>query len=304
MGLMTGLDGTLAAASVVALHCSLGSGRQWTKLAAGLGGDRFMAPDISGYGVAACGRDWPRTLDGEIARLEPWLAKADGPIHLIGHSYGGAIAFRLATASPYAQHVRSLTLIEPVLPTLLRDTPADARLYDRFARIAQVVSKDIVDGAVLEAVEAFTAFWAGSGPREQFSPSGRLRMIEQADKLPCDFNAALDLAGVAEAARALKVPTLLMSGGLSPYVTQRIVAKLAALIDDAELRHLPAAGHMLPVTHADRVNPEILRHIWRAQKLANLELAKLELTADAGPADAAQPAGSARRHLVFRRSLG
>ena len=298
---MTGLDGTLAAASVVALHCSLGSGRQWTKLAAGLGGDRFMAPDISGYGVAACGRDWPRTLDGEIARLEPWLAKADGPIHLIGHSYGGAIAFRLATASPYAQHVRSLTLIEPVLPTLLRDTPADARLYDRFARIAQVVSKDIVDGAVLEAVEAFTAFWAGSGPREQFSPSGRLRMIEQADKLPCDFNAALDLAGVAEAARALKVPTLLMSGGLSPYVTQRIVAKLAALIDDAELRHLPAAGHMLPVTHADRVNPEILRHIWRAQKLANLELAKLELTAAAGPADAAQPAGSARRHLVFRR---
>ncbi|MCA6104996.1 alpha/beta fold hydrolase [Bradyrhizobium australafricanum] len=331
---MTGLDGTHAAASVVALHCSLGSGRQWTKLAAALGGDRFMAPDISGYGVAACGRDWPRTLDGEIARLEPWLAKADGPIHLIGHSYGGTIAFRLATASPYAQHVRSLTLIEPVLPALLRDgssrksvlfehdlvgkplhtfpdhavrdTPADARLYDRFARIAQIVSRDIVDGAVMEAVEAFTAFWAGSGPREQFSPSGRLRMIEQADKLPCDFAAALDLDGVTEAARGLKVPTLLMSGGLSPYVTQRIVAKLAALIDGAELRHLPGAGHMLPVTHADRVNPEILRHIWRAEDLTNLELAnlepaKLELAADAGPAEAAQPAGSARRHLVFRR---
>ncbi|NWL42785.1 alpha/beta fold hydrolase [Bradyrhizobium elkanii] len=105
MGLMTGLDGTLAAASVVALHCSLGSGRQWTKLAAGLGGDRFMAPDISGYGVAACGRDWPRTLDGEIARLEPWLAKADGPIHLIGHSYGGGISAgdRLALCAARSQ---------------------------------------------------------------------------------------------------------------------------------------------------------------------------------------------------------
>lgn len=293
---MTGLDGTPDAASVVALHCSLGSGRQWTKLAAALGGDRFMAPDISGYGVAACGRDWPRTLDGEIARLEPWLAKATGPIHLIGHSYGGAIAFRLATTSPYASRVRSLTLIEPVLPTLLRDTPADARLYERFAGIAQVVSQDIFDGAVLEAVEAFIAFWAGSGPREQFSPSGRLRMIEQADKLPYDFNAALDLDGVAAAAGALKVPTLLMSGGLSPYVTQRIVAKLAALIVGAETRHLPAAGHMLPVTHAERVNPEILRHIWRAD-----ELAKLELAADAGAAEAAQPAGSARAHLIMRK---
>ncbi|MCC8981541.1 alpha/beta fold hydrolase [Bradyrhizobium acaciae] len=299
---MTGLDGTHAAASVVALHCSLGSGRQWTKLAAALGATPFMTPDISGYGVAACGRDWPRTLDGEIARLEPWLAKASGPIHLVGHSYGGAIAFRLATTSPYTRRIRSLTLIEPVLPTLLRDVPADARLYDRFARIAQIVSQDIFDGAVLEAVEAFTAFWAGSGPREQFSPSGRLRMIEQADKLPYDFNAALDLDGVAATARALRVPTLVMSGGLSPYVTQRIVAKLAALIDGAELRHLPAAGHMLPVTHADRVNPEILRHIWRAE-----ELAKLELAADAGPADTApatvQPAGSAQPHLVFRRGF-
>jgi pimeloyl-ACP methyl ester carboxylesterase len=297
MGLMTGLDGTHASASVVALHCSLGSGRQWTKLAAALSGYPFMAPDISGYGVATCGRDWPRTLDGEIALLEPWLAKASGPIHLVGHSYGGAIAFRLATASPHAQRIRSLTLIEPVLPTLLRDTPADARLYERFARTAQIVSQDIFDGAVLEAVEAFTAFWAGSGPREQFSPSGRLRMIEQADKLPYDFNAALALDAVAAAAGALKVPTLVMSGGLSPYVTQRIVAKLAALIDGAELRHLPAAGHMLPVTHADRVNPEILRHIWRAE-----ELAKLEFAADAGDA-AAQPAGPVRRHLVFRRGF-
>lgn len=293
---MTGLNGTHASASVVALHCSLGSGRQWTKLAAALDGSNFMAPDISGYGVASCGRDWPRTLDGEIVRLEPWFAKAEGPIHLVGHSYGAAIAFRLATASPYASRVRSLTLIEPVLPTLLRDTPADARLYERFARIAQIVSQDIFDGAVMEAVEAFTAFWAGSGPREQFSPSGRLRMIEQADKLPYDFNAALDLDGVAAAASTLRVPTLLMSGGLSPYVTQRIVSKLASLIDGAGLRHLPAAGHMLPVTHAERVNPEILRHIWRAE-----ELAKLALAGDAEPVDAAQPAGSVKPHLVFKR---
>ncbi|MDH2387159.1 alpha/beta fold hydrolase [Bradyrhizobium sp. CER78] len=293
---MTGLNGAPDAASVVALHCSLGSGRQWTKLAAALGGDRFMAPDISGYGVAACGRDWPRTLDGEIGRLEPWLAKACGPIHLVGHSYGGTIAFRLATASAYAPRIRSLTLIEPILPTLLRDTPADARLYERFAGIAQMVSRDVFDGAVLEAVEAFTAFWAGSGPREQFSPSGRLRMIEQADKLPYDFNAALDLDAVAAAAGALKVPTLLMSGGLSPYVTQRIVAKLAALIDGAATRHLPGAGHMLPVTHAERVNPEILGHIWRAE-----ELAKLALAGDAGATVTAQPAGSARAHLVMRR---
>lgn len=270
---MTDLDGTQGAASVVALHCSLGSGRQWTKLAAALGDYRLIAPDISGYGACAVGRDWPRTLDGEIARLDSQLGAAEGPIHLVGHSYGGTIAFRMATASRYAHRIRSLTLIEPVLPTLLRDTPSDARLYERFAHIAQIVSKDIFDGAVMEAIEAFMAFWAGSGPGEQFSPSGQLRMIEQADKLACDFAAILALDGVAAAAADLRAPTLLFSGGMSPFVTQRIVAKLASIIDGAVMQHLPSGGHLLPVTHAEQVNSEILRHIRVTDNLAKLDLA-------------------------------
>ncbi|MBR0869400.1 alpha/beta fold hydrolase [Bradyrhizobium tropiciagri] len=296
---MTGLDGTQAA-SVVALHCSLGSGRQWTRLAAALGGDRLIAPDISGYGACAIGCDWPRTLDGEIARLETQLGAAEGPIHLVGHSYGGTIAFRMATASSYAHRIRSLTLIEPVLPTLLRDTPADARLYERFAHIAQIVSKNISDGAVMEAIEAFMAFWAGSGPGEQFSPSGQLRMIEQADKLACDFAAILGLGGVATAAAGLRVPTLLFSGGISPYVTQRIVTKLASIIDRAVMHHLPTGGHLLPVTHAEQVNSEILRHIRVADNLA-----KMDFVIDAESRCVARPAlasaGAPDLHLASKR---
>ena len=53
-------------------------------------------------------------------------------------------------------------------------------------------------------------------------------------------------------------------------MTQRIVQRLAAIIDGAELRHLPDAGHMLPLTHAAAVNPEIVRHIARADELARL----------------------------------
>ena len=120
-------------ASVVALHCSLGSGRQWAKLAEELGRNyRFITPDISGYGTNTCALELPLTLAEEVRCLSGHLNDATGPIHLIGHSYGGAIAFKIATASPFAHRMRSLTLIEPVLPTLLRESEADRRLHDRF----------------------------------------------------------------------------------------------------------------------------------------------------------------------------
>jgi len=54
-------------ACVVALHCSLGSGRQWKTLADELGRSHpFFAPDISGYGTNACALDLPLTLAEEI----------------------------------------------------------------------------------------------------------------------------------------------------------------------------------------------------------------------------------------------
>ena len=66
---------------------------------------------------------------------------------------------------------------------------------------------------------------------------------------------------------------LLVSGGLSPYLTQRIVARLVTLIGGAQLRHLTGAGHMLPLTHAAIINPEIVEHIARADEVAGMAVA-------------------------------
>ena len=261
-------------ACVVALHCSLGSGRQWKTLADELGrSHRFFAPDISGYGAKGCALDLPLTLAEEVRCLSGTLSDAEGPIHLVGHSYGGAIAFKIATSSAFAHRLRSLTLIEPVLPTLLCESDADRRLHARFAQVARDVTEDIWNGSALEAIDMFTAFWNGSGPQDPVPAGARLRMIERADKLVFDFQAAFAEENVATAAASLRVPTLLLSGGLSPYFTQRIVQRLGAIIDGAEVRHLPCTGHMLPLTHASTVNPAITRHIARADELATVPLA-------------------------------
>jgi pimeloyl-ACP methyl ester carboxylesterase len=270
-------------ACVIALHCSLGSGRQWKRLAAELGAScQIITPDLSGYGDDPGAFEWPTTLAQEVDDLSGRLAEARGPIHLIGHSYGGAVAFKIATASRFAERIRSLTLIEPVLPTLLCDGIADRRLHTRFVCVANEVSLDLWSGLALEAIDKFTEFWNGSGAPELLPPAVRLRMVERADKLAFDFTAVLAEENVAAAASALRVPTLLVSGGLSPYLTQRIVGRLASLIEGASIRHFPGAGHMLPVSHASSLNAEIISHIARADELAALPLAAGEAVADVG----------------------
>src|SRR5215468_10698202 len=196
---MTISDSALQAtkACVIALHCSLGSGRQWSKLAQQLGpGYHVIAPDIAGYGDNRGCAELPVTLAEEVAALGS-LDQVTGPVHLVGHSYGGAIAFRMATASPFADRVRSLTLIEPVLPTLLAEGDCDR---EEFSRLARNVSTDLWTRMPIQAIDRFMSFWGGSAAPEELSPEARLRMIECVEKVACDFTAAIDELNVAAAA--------------------------------------------------------------------------------------------------------
>jgi pimeloyl-ACP methyl ester carboxylesterase len=257
--------------SVIALHCSLSSGHQWARLAEELASrHQVITPDISGYGNNPGPFVLPTTLAEEVDLLSDRLGEAIGPIHLVGHSYGGAIAFKIATDSPLASRVRSLTLVEPVLPTILLENGSDRRLHEHFVRLAHAVYEDLWNGASWEAIEKFLAFWKSSGPEEKLSSNALVRMIEHAEKLAFDFMAILAEQNVTAAAATIRMPTLLVSGGLSPYLTQRVTGRLASTIAGAETRYLPAAGHMLPVSHAAVVNSHIAQHIARADEFASL----------------------------------
>jgi len=253
-----------AGETVVLLHSSASSGAQWRSLCASLAA-RFaaLAPDLYGYGASD---PWPglapMTLADEVAPLAALLARRPGPVHLVGHSYGGAVALRLALQSP--ARLRSLTLIEPVAFHLLRCGGAAQRaLYDEVAALADGVAAALGSGAYWSAMERFVDYWNGAGAFGRMALEKRRDLGRRIGAVALNFSAAMAEPEALGAYRRIRVPTLLLAGAASPPATRRIVALVAQTLRHAREQVVAGAGHMLPLTHRDPVNAAIVEHLVR-----------------------------------------
>ena len=84
--------------AVIAGHCSSASHKEWLPLIEALKSDwRVLAPDFIGYGQS---EPWPATepfsIEADVEVLRAIAKKAKGPLHLVGHSYGAALALEAA----------------------------------------------------------------------------------------------------------------------------------------------------------------------------------------------------------------
>lgn len=249
----------VAARSVLCLHCSTSSSRQWASLATTLTDrPRIIAPDLLGYGDNAI---WPhdRTLglDDEIARLLPLIAEAGAPVDVVGHSFGAAVAVKLTLDFP--QLVRSLCIYEPVLFGLLREDAASAPAHSEILMTSALVGSSLARGDLESAAARFIDYWSGDGTWSAMSTSRRAGVRDRMHKVRADFEALFaDETTLAELAR-VSVPVLCLSGDRSPGSARRLVDILSATFPRAQSERFEGAGHMGPLTHADEVNSRIAR---------------------------------------------
>ena len=239
--------------TIVALHSSGGSGGQWARLAAlaGTAAD-VIAPDFHGHGH---GPDWhgadENIVAADAARIATIAACVPGGVHLVGHSYGGAIALRVALYHPGS--VRSVSVYEPVAFRVLFDHFGRRRPAAEALEVAQSIRRSLHAGDQGTAARVFIDFWSGAGSWNALSAERRKAHAARMPVISAHFVALAGDVVTRSAYAALRAPVLYLSGSETRAATLRIAELLSATLPDA--RHMPMAGmgHLGPVTHADVV---------------------------------------------------
>ena len=179
------------------------------------------------------------------------------PAHVVGHSRGGHIAFRIA--QNYPDRVRKLVLSEPggaLEPALSPNAEEVNRRFEPGSFQTQAVERiraGDVDGGLQIFVDAVSGpgAWERTPPlAKQFTRDNAMTLIGQIREAREPFTR--------EAAEAIRAPTLLVLGGSSPPMFSQINEALAAAIPNAQRVTIADATHTMNVIRPAAYNEAVL----------------------------------------------
>lgn len=246
--------------ALVLLHSSMSSARQWRELVDQLEDTfRIVNFDLLGYGQAPAPTLAVQfSLENETQRIEQHLSDLGvKQFHICAHSFGGAVALKLAHERPNA--VLSLSLFEPVAFHLLSHESAG------WLEV-QELGKKVAHLDAAQAGACFVNYWNGAGYFESTPLAVQQGFAGQVKKVRMDFigltSEAYQLADYAQ----IQCPVLLLSGKQS--------RTSALAVADALVEYLPrvqrlwvSGGHMSPISHSKEVNKLLIDFLDKQKSL-------------------------------------
>ena len=245
------------------LHGFPQTGACWDGVAERLArSNRLLIPDLPGFGRS--GRPGAFDAASVCAALASLLDATDVPeATVVGHDWGGSMAFAFALA--YPERVRRLVVTNapfrkldlrrgfhfllfnvPVLPEIAFKMAGDQVV--RFMLRAGSARKDVFasDVAVRPYVEAYRSGANVSSALAYYRTVTR-RVIAQ--RLPVPFRTArrgADADRASRAPRGITAPTLIVWGMRDPALPESLLTGIEHDIPQAHVVRLPDVGHFVP----------------------------------------------------------
>jgi pimeloyl-ACP methyl ester carboxylesterase len=245
--------------AIVIGHCSSASHKEWLPLIEMLrSGWRVLAPDFVGYGKSdAWSASESFVTETDLSVLLALAEKTDRELHLVGHSYGAALA--LEAARVLGPRVKSLALVEPVSFHLLRQQGRPE--WAEIEKLGQTVLGAVAEGDDRAAAAAFMSYWLGRF-RWFISPERfKSAITATIPKVALEFGVLVEAPTTLKDYAAITAPTLLVKGSKTPPPTRAVVDLLSKALPNARVGTVRGAGHMSPFTHPTEINRLIIDHL-------------------------------------------
>ena len=251
--------------TVVLVPGSWGTRSAWREVVAALDGRyRIVTTSLLGYGGTDERRatgDIPIACEAEI--VEAVIARAGCPVHLVGHSFGGAVC--LAVAARRIAALRSLAVIEPTAFGLLQES-GESALYEQVTAMREGYFRAFANGE-MDAARRVIDFFGGQGNFDALPQRMREYVVATTPANVLDwrtgFVAPLPPFG------DISVPSLVVRGEHGHRSIARISEILADTIPNASLTTVAGAGHFMMATHAAEVARLIGRSVSAAPAMAS-----------------------------------
>ena len=248
--------------TLVLVPGSCSTGAAWRPVIAALDNQfRCVTTSLLGYGGTAERRSASDpSIAHEADMLETVVRRAGGAVHLVGHSFGGLVA--LAVALRHRVSLASLAIFEPPATEVLCER-AEQEHYRAFARMTEAYFADFAAGNA-EAIAAMIDFYGGAGTFASWPPRVRAYAAATTAVNILDWASAYGFPLPATALAAVEIPVLIIRGGASHPVMQRICALLGEAMSRADLATIDGAAHFMIATHANEVGRLLAQHVRRA----------------------------------------